>query len=118
MPVPAGVVTVIRPEVAPAGTVVPRVVAVTSVTGARRLVAPSRSRVRPGPVSKFVPVRLSAVPQTAMPGLKLVIVGTAAVACTDTDAAEVAEPVGVVTTTGPVVVLPPRQTTSSVAVAL
>jgi hypothetical protein len=95
-----------------------RLDAVTLLTGVSRLVAPRRTRVRPGPGSKFVPVTPSVVPHTAIPGVNPVTVGTAGAACTGSGPSEVSEPVGVVTTTEPDEVLPPRHTTSSVAVAL
>src|SRR2546427_7040681 len=68
-------------------------------------------------VSKFVPFTVTAVPVTAVVGVKLVIVGTPLLARTLNDVLLVADPVGVVTPIAPVVALVGTLATSCVAVA-
>ena len=74
MPAPAGVVSEIRPEVAPLGTVVVIVVAVAAVTMER--VPLKATRLPDVVLSKFVPAILTVVPVAPMAGVKLVMVGT------------------------------------------
>ena len=71
--VPPGVVTVMRPLLAPAGTMKVRVVAFTTV---KPLIANSLRNKAVAPV-KSVPVTVTVVPAAPEVGVKLVMVGTA-----------------------------------------
>jgi hypothetical protein len=97
---PLSVATLIFPDVAAGGTVVPSDVEVAvPITPA---VALNRSALRLATVSKFVPVTVTLVPITAVVGEKLEIVGPDD-ATTVNDVALVALPEGVVTAMVPVV---------------
>ena len=94
--VPPGVVTEMKPVVAPTGTVTVSWVAETTVNvGA---LTPLNATVV-APVKKL-PVRVTTVPATPAAGVNEVIIGAG---MTVKLAAEVAVPVGVVTLIGPVV---------------
>ena len=84
-----------RPDAVAAGTAVVIVVAVTALTPAGLVFNRSLSfaRVR----SKFVPVKLTLVVDTPLPGVKLVMVGTPLLAVTVKFKELVAEPLGEVT---------------------
>jgi hypothetical protein len=88
-----------RPDEVAAGTGVVIVVAVTALTAAGLVFNRSLSfaRVR----SKFVPVKLTLVAATPLPGVKLVMVGTPLLAVTVKFEELVAEPLGEVTEMGP-----------------
>lgn len=94
--VPPGVVSTMRPDVAPLGTVNVRVVALTTVN--EFTTAPlSVTVVVP---AKSVPVTVTNVPTTPLAGVKLLIVGAGTTTANGT-APELPPPgAGVVTTTG------------------
>jgi hypothetical protein len=97
---PLTVATLILPEVADAGTVVPSAVEVALPMAAG--VALNLSEFRFAVVSKFVPLTVTLVPATSVVGEKLEIVGEED-AKTVNDVALVAFPEGVVTAMEPVV---------------
>ena len=93
-------VTEIRPEPAPLGTVVAIKVAVDELMAPQALL--KRKSFLPGVVSKFVPVTVTGVPTVPIVGVKLVTVGMPLDELTVNDAALDAEPDGNVTPIGPV----------------
>ena len=97
---PAGVASAIRPVVAPNGTVAPKDVAVAVFVWPSVTLKVSLSLA--GVVSKFVPVIVTLDDCAAIVGEKLVMLGVV-LAITKNDDALVAEPLGVVTASGPVV---------------
>src|SRR5205823_7810643 len=105
--VPPGVVTLIGPLVAPAGTVV--VIAVAELTVKLALALLNSTAVAP---LKLVPLIVTLVPTGPLPGVKLVIVGGL---ITVKLAAVLAVPPGVVTLIGPLVA--PAGTVVVIAVA-
>src|SRR6266480_1315455 len=105
--VPPGVVTLIGPLVAPAGTVV--VIAVAELTVKLALTLLNSTAVAP---LKLVPLIVTLVPTGPLPGVKLVIVGGL---ITVKLAALLAVPPGVVTLIGPLVA--PAGTVAVIAVA-
>src|SRR5215213_4190761 len=99
-PLPSGVVTETRPEDAPAGTFVVRLVAVAVLVVAR---TPLKAILLfEGVVWKFVPVMVTVSPTTPATGLKPVTFGTLT-APTVKGLVLAAVPAGEVTETGPVV---------------
>src|SRR5438046_10710629 len=72
MPLPSAVVTEIRPEPVPGGTVVKIEVPVEELIAPRPTL--KRRSFLPGVVSKFVPLTITAVQRGTMVGAKLVIV--------------------------------------------
>jgi hypothetical protein len=87
------------PDEVAAGTAVVIVVAVTALTAAG--LAFNRSLSFASVRSKFVPVKLTLVAATPLPGVKLVMVGTPLLAVTVKFEELVAEPLGEVTEMGP-----------------
>ena len=112
---PFNVETLIFPDVAAGGTVVPSDVDVALPTTAA--VALNRSALRFAVVSKFVPLTVTLVPITAVVGEKLVIVG-ADEATTVKAVALVALPDGVATAIVPVVAVAGTLVTICVVVEL
>jgi hypothetical protein len=104
-----------RPVPADGGTIVCSAVVVADVTCVGEMFNLRLSSV--ARVSKFVPLTVRAVPDTAVPGVKLVMVGAVRDATVKT-VALVAEPAGAVTPIGPVVAPAGTETTSCVSVAL
>src|SRR5207302_1577717 len=96
--VPPGVVTLIGPLEAPAGTVA--WIAVGELTAKLALVPLNRTAVAP---VKFVPLIVTLVPAGPLPGVKLVIVGGGSETVTVKLPALLAVPPAVVTLSGPVV---------------
>src|SRR5215217_2447120 len=97
---PAGVVTEIRPDVPPVGTLAPMLMAVAVLTCAKVLL--KTTRLFAAVASKLVPLMVTAVPAVPMFGVKLVIVGVAE-AVTVNGVLLVARPIGVLTVIEPVV---------------
>jgi hypothetical protein len=101
VPLPKGVATEIRPEVAPVGTAVAIVVVVEEVTAACMTL--NLTSLLAGTASKFVPVMVTAVPGVPVVGVKFVIVGAPLLAVTVKAVGLVAELVTLMTLIGPVV---------------
>jgi hypothetical protein len=103
-PLPKMVVTEIRPEPMPLGTVVERDVEVAVL----RIAGPILNRVAflLGVVSKLVPVIVTAAPGVPMVGVKLVIVGIPLLAVTVKAVLLAADPPGPVTAINPVTAPP------------
>src|SRR5215207_1778326 len=112
-PLPSGVVTEMRPEAAPAGTLVVRLVAVAVLVTVR---TPLKAILLfEGVVWKFVPVTVTASPATPTTGVKPVTVGTLT-APTVKGLKLAAVPAGEVTEMGPVVA--PAGTLVTICVAV
>src|SRR5439155_11989284 len=116
MPLPSAVVTEIRPEPVPGGTVVKIEVPVEELIAPRPTL--KRRSFLPGVVSKFVPLTITAVPRVPMVGAKLVIVCRPLedVDVTINGALLAADPGGAVTPIGPVVA--PDGTVATIWVAV
>ena len=112
MPVPAGVVSEIFPDVAPAGTDVVRAVGVAAVTIDR--VPLKATRLPVGVLSKLLPEIFTVVPAVPMVGVKLAITGASEP--TVNGVLVIAVPDGLMTVIGPVVA--PDGTLVTICVAL
>ena len=110
MPLPAVVVTAIRPDPVPLGTVVDMDVPVEEPTEPRPTL--NRKSFLLGVVSKFVPLTVTAVPTEPIVGVKPVMVGIALAEVTVKAMALETDPDGAVTAINPVVAPAGTDTTS------